>query len=556
MKSKFLTSLVLSLITLSIATSSASDTQIQIDPLYGQKAYGFVFIDDVAGFGTSGSALTALKKSSNPLQLQGDSILCTALNDPRCQSFEAINLNSTVLAGPCSEVVDQPCVEKLRIIDQNGTAHEATFMRNTNGANFSGDIDQGLPDGKSVSLWRISDFQGEKNYSVTYLINYTGLNIIRNTGSKNFSARNFALVVQPFEERSNSTAREIRFRETVKPDGRIGITSTAAVTNANCAWQENSLCGVEQEFNPNTKVEISFLVPNNLSGWLNGRLKSPEIKIEKHSSSLNRVVVKSLPADVPSASALVPYAETNEKMKELYKPNVHALAGTFVQDHVASAGKRAFLYLDAFENVLGNKASTKKSSWKIGSLSAGSLQPSNCLNRNDQFLGVVSTNAMIFDDGPPEFKENSFNYQVGGLHLNPDGSIFRGSYDLSINSEVARCLYNFGNAPVSAEISVVSSSGERQLTSTLINESNGWINLGVYNFTFSNPSIRIKLIQDALSPSPTPSPSMSISPTPTPTPTPTASPVVKKSTISCVKGKVTKKVTAVKPKCPAGYKKK
>ena len=30
----------------------------------------------------------------------------------------------------------------------------------------------------------------------------------------------------------------------------------------------------------------------------------------------------------------------------------------------------------------------------------------------------------------------------------------------------------------------------------------------------------------------------------------------KKTTITCVKGKITKKVTAVKPKCPAGYRKK
>jgi hypothetical protein len=29
----------------------------------------------------------------------------------------------------------------------------------------------------------------------------------------------------------------------------------------------------------------------------------------------------------------------------------------------------------------------------------------------------------------------------------------------------------------------------------------------------------------------------------------------KKTTITCVKGKLTKKVTAVNPKCPAGYKK-
>jgi hypothetical protein len=50
-----------------------------------------------------------------------------------------------------------------------------------------------------------------------------------------------------------------------------------------------------------------------------------------------------------------------------------------------------------------------------------------------------------------------------------------------------------------------------------------------------------------------------VEPTPTPTPTPAATkkPVVaKKTTITCVKGKTTKKVTAVKPTCPTGFKKK
>jgi hypothetical protein len=73
--------------------------------------------------------------------------------------------------------------------------------------------------------------------------------------------------------------------------------------------------------------------------------------------------------------------------------------------------------------------------------------------------------------------------------------------------------------------------------------------------------------------SPTPTPSPSPSPTPSPSPKlsvatkapdpvkPTATPsiktnIVKKITIKCVKGTVTKKVTALKPKCPAGYKKK
>lgn len=56
-------------------------------------------------------------------------------------------------------------------------------------------------------------------------------------------------------------------------------------------------------------------------------------------------------------------------------------------------------------------------------------------------------------------------------------------------------------------------------------------------------------------PSPTPAVTASASATPTATPTPSVV-VLKKTTITCVKGKLIKKVTAVKPICPAGYKKK
>lgn len=67
-----------------------------------------------------------------------------------------------------------------------------------------------------------------------------------------------------------------------------------------------------------------------------------------------------------------------------------------------------------------------------------------------------------------------------------------------------------------------------------------------------------------------PTPSPSPSPTPIPTPTPSASPLpttttppigqtkdaAKRTTISCIKGKKSIRVTAINPKCPAGYKKK
>ena len=55
---------------------------------------------------------------------------------------------------------------------------------------------------------------------------------------------------------------------------------------------------------------------------------------------------------------------------------------------------------------------------------------------------------------------------------------------------------------------------------------------------------------------PTPTPTPTITPTPSPTVIVTAAPLAKKTTITCVKGKLVTKVTAVKPVCPKGYKKK
>ena len=84
-------------------------------------------------------------------------------------------------------------------------------------------------------------------------------------------------------------------------------------------------------------------------------------------------------------------------------------------------------------------------------------------------------------------------------------------------------------------------------------------------FTFSSPTIQVKLSQEApapvATPTPTPTPVVTQAPPTTevsaPVATQTAKPVLaKKTTITCVKGKLTKKVTAVKPVCPKGYKKK
>jgi hypothetical protein len=109
-------------------------------------------------------------------------------------------------------------------------------------------------------------------------------------------------------------------------------------------------------------------------------------------------------------------------------------------------------------------------------------------------------------------------------------------------------VYGFTKAPIKAELSIVSADGSPQVATTILGEKNGWVFLSAANFEFSAPIIKAKLTQEVV-----------VEPTPTPTPTPAATkkPVVaKKTTITCVKGKTVKKVTAVKPTCPSGFKKK
>jgi hypothetical protein len=158
---------------------------------------------------------------------------------------------------------------------------------------------------------------------------------------------------------------------------------------------------------------------------------------------------------------------------------------------------------------------------------------SQCFKDKTKVTGIVTTNSTQYSAGPPVFNksEGTLNYQVAAPHFGTTGDEFKGSYDLVMRSDVARCVYGFSKAPINATLSITSTDGTPQIATTVIGERNGWLYLQAKNFEFSAPVITAKLTQ-------------------------AAAPAAKKVTITCVKGKTSKKVTAAKPKCPTGYKKK
>jgi hypothetical protein len=138
----------------------------------------------------------------------------------------------------------------------------------------------------------------------------------------------------------------------------------------------------------------------------------------------------------------------------------------------------------------------------------------------------VTTNATAYSWNPPELKNGSLNYQVGAFHFNKDGSVAKGSYDLVLDAEIARCLYKFSKAPFQATVSVTdSSTGEIEYATSVVSQSKGWLKVSANNFHFSNPVLKVKLTQA-------------------------------KITITCVSktnSKLKKTVTSASPKCPTGY---
>jgi hypothetical protein len=175
----------------------------------------------------------------------------------------------------------------------------------------------------------------------------------------------------------------------------------------------------------------------------------------------------------------------------------------------------------------------------------GSLKGLECVSNysGKRPAGITSTNATIATDGPPTWdaSTSSLQYRVAALSLLPDGKKFFGHYTLNVPREVAECLWGKSASAAKATIEVLDSNGNKKIAITSLSVSKNWFKFQASGFSFSSPTIRIKLATTA---------------TTTPGPTPNNSTVAKKPVakkIVCTKGKTVKTFLNTS-KCPAGFK--
>ena len=499
--------------------------------------------------------------------------ICNTGKEAGCE-FTVFAMYRAVLPA-CVAASDTNCLSEITAINTDGKSLKVNTLSTfpeIRLQDFTGDLTQGVPRGSGAVLVSIPEapHAGGDNYLMKLVVTSTRAPESGGVyGVPSISASMMAVKI--VEGKFVGSVTETKTASYLKAQGiSVGSVTNLApgeTTDSRahaCVMSSSQQCalpyGLPQDISFGFSARFSF----NLTGWLHGRMRDASIKLENKSEKESLLTVSARAIKVPVLdvvknvndlpdSLLTHFAATDWAGETLRYPLATSVQGTRV---AASEKTRtglkdlSFKFINArFDTgsmkdflqwlpIAGDKAAALPTQWRVATMTdRGSGVVQECLNKSNTLAGLVTTNSTMYLDGPPTYdaSKGSLDYKVASTHYEADGKTeFKGTYELLMSSSVARCIYKFTSAPVRATVSVTSENGEPNVATTVVNEKNNWLTLGAYNFTFSSPTVSVKLTQDK--------PAVVTPP----------KPVIKK--ITCVKGKVTKKIVATK--CPTGYKKK
>ena len=487
--------------------------------------------------------------SNNPIfwrvdETPGRTKFCDEFNTRGCNLDANADLSISSVLPVCASAIEN-CVESLQIVKSDGSIVSAKFEKYFKGKTFSGIPELNMPGGSRPSLWIAA---GAPNSAGTekYVVN-TSLGW--NYRSGNASVYGFQAHVYAIQDKfdagyteSGITVGNINGKySSITNTGEINFTGT-------CIATEDGYCAERVEFAPNTRINLKLKLSNKVTGWLQGRISSPVIDLNVIDQNYNSLSVTADVVEVPMMYAQFKKSEATAFVNDAYDNKWVSSLGFNSRSEWRQFAPNLDVGMDlvtALSSAVKDTAAEVHSYWNISSLP--NISRNTCMADTSKLIGFVTTNAMSYSGAAPSWDGETLQYKVAGLHYLPDGkTLASGKYDLVMRSESARCLYGFTNAPISATISIASADGEQKIATTVVNEKDGWLYLAASGFTFSAPTIKIKLSQEAVKKeevkASTPAPVVS-----------TKKSAAKATTLKCVKNGKVKTVTAIKPKCPAGY---
>ena len=474
----------------------------------------------------------------------GRSFLCKGINDPTCNGDE---IGVTAYLQPCSMTVTLGCIRNVYAVSDTGTRTEAQFTRvidqHDKDFDFEQSVERNLVAGSGVgSVWRIPGVVhggGSDIYTVDALL-----------GGSSFLGNPFS-----YDKVQIGIAAANEVPGAFSPMG-FALSSDSSIAGIGSMGggqycekslaQDGRSCFLKSRMPSGFRFGIELSLPNPLSGWFHGRIFRPQIEIEVADKSSYIYRFEAEPVTVPILDDRLEQDSWSQEFKSYVNaswPIAHS--GQLMP---GSSGDLALGLASRYLPLIGDKATSTGDFWTVKTLGGwNNVEPRvfSCSADKQIVSGIVTTNAMVYKAGPPSFNSQTqtMDYKVLSPHYDEEGKENLGSYDLLLNSTVARCIYGFTTAPIRAEIEVLGGDGISKVATTLLGERGDWLFLSANGFTYSEPTVRVKLIQA------TPPASSEVDSTPV-----VKSKSSKKITITCKKGSNLKKITQAKPRCPRGFK--
>ena len=429
----------------------------------------------------------AVFKSAKEAQSFGEiqeAYICEKFGANPCNSSGKYRLGGGMVA-PICEDRESNCILDFYATTVDGKTR-AEFLGYVTDHTVAADPDRALwGTGKSASLWRVPGILNSLG-SDTYMINVTYR--VSLVGNK-FNVDAFSASIYPYKEaeRLGVSPPDVVQRKNGDGKNEVGFT---VIDPENCIYTQTDVCGEIADFPADTRFGIKMRFQNEISSWFQGRLRSPEVAIQKFDSRSKIVDFSGEPVRVPVFKAEFTKEQQTPVMTKFLRdnnirPQFPGGIGTS-SDHEMSMNM-----VDAFRVFSRDTAAGAETSWFLANIGGGS---GPCLSSKSEVLGIVTTNSMAYQSMPPTFSNGFLQYRVAGMHYQPDGEALElGSYDLVMRSSVARCLFNISNVPLSATVSVLNDKGTRTRSTTVISEKNGWLKMAAYNFTFSKKTIKVKV---------------------------------------------------------------
>jgi len=416
----------------------------------------------------SASYLTLTQMASSPLiwwdkdgRSQNQSDDCTKPLNQSCASSwisSGGRIGGVQVMPPCdSGGSPSYCIREI-VLSVNGTGRALSYVGDDprlettelEGVGLQGSVELGIPRGGKTGFWR------DSISSELFFVSVVSWYQIGRDLDKSSSERLQANVI-----RTDAIVTKVPFL----PKSSSNLIDFKAL-----------------KLSPEMNFAISLSFPAGWGGFAGARIADMEFAVTKQ-QGFSELLISGKPIEVSGANVLVkkPSTEWDYILGNSYPANGGASVSTV--PYLSRA--------EAFQSLTQDTATGSQMIWGFN------LYPSQlwCRGERIEFPGYSASNALFQDSSVPTFSGGEFTYRAGDFHRKQDGSINRGVYSFGIDSDLARCLYGFNQAPISATISITNEGGERETAVTRVYSGDGLLRLEASNFTYSVKTIRTKITQ-------------------------------------------------------------